>query len=195
MFKSRLWRLLTFGFVSPAATAYLWVADSRQVTLVSDHPWSSPFGQPSAIQIRSRRICLCPDKDNFAGSKIGRASARPQGPRHGWRGPKVTKRNPPRSLRRAHYARYPARLAAAGRSPNSPGAEQRASGSIRSLATTPGLARCSARSDGGLSNPSQSGTRRCFQDPWVGDGASQIQIMRAKPAQPISTIRVVRGIV
>jgi len=145
--------------------AYLWVADPRQVTLDSDHPWPSPFGQLSAVQIRSHRICLCPDKDNFAGSKIERASARPQGPRQGRRGPKVTKRNPPRSLRRANFARSPARLAAVERSPNSPGAIQRASGSIRSLATTPGLARCSAHSDGGLSKPLQTIPPEVFSTP------------------------------
>ena len=52
--------------------AYLWVADPRQVPLDSDHPWSSPSGQASPVQIRSDRICLCLSKDNFAGSKIGR---------------------------------------------------------------------------------------------------------------------------
>ena len=36
---------------------------------------------------------------------------------------RVTRRKDPRSLRRAHTARSPARLAAAGRSPNSPGAK------------------------------------------------------------------------
>ena len=35
---------------------------------------------------------------------------------------RVTRRKDPRSLRRAHTARSPARLASAGRSPNSPGA-------------------------------------------------------------------------
>ena len=138
--------------------SYLWVADPRQVTLGSGHPWPSPFGQAPPVQIRSGRICLCLSKDNFAGSKIGRALVRPEGgPRHGWRGSKVTKRNdtpepptPPCASRRNR------------RSPNSPGAEQRASGSTKSLAKTPGLARCSARSDGDGRNSSRTFTPRCF---------------------------------
>jgi hypothetical protein len=85
----------------------------------------------------------------------------------------IDERNAPRSLRRAKYTRFPARLALAGHSPNSPGVCTRGapirgapvrrhgsppdfheysaspSGSIKSLANTPGLARCSARDDGG----------------------------------------------
>jgi hypothetical protein len=61
----------------------------------------------------------------------------------------VTKRKHARVAHRAYTARSPARLASAGRSPNSPGAEKRASGSIRSLATAPGLAQCSVRDTGG----------------------------------------------
>ena len=44
---------------------------------------------------------------------------------------------PGRFAARQHHSRSPALLASAGRSPNSPGAIQRASGSIKSLATTP----------------------------------------------------------
>jgi len=43
-----------------------WVAFARAI------PGPRPYGQPVAAQIRSRRICLCLPKDNFAGSKIGR---------------------------------------------------------------------------------------------------------------------------
>jgi hypothetical protein len=68
------------------------------------------------------------------------------------RAKKGTKESTPRSLRRPNNGRSPARRASAGRSPNSPGAGKRASGSIKSLATTPGLARCSARDTGGLAN-------------------------------------------
>ena len=68
------------------------------------------------------------------------------------RAKKGTKESTPGSLHRAHPARSPARLASAGRSPNSPGAGKRATGSIRRRATIPGLARCSARDTGGLAN-------------------------------------------
>jgi hypothetical protein len=48
-------------------------APAPWVALDSGHPWPSPCGQTASVQIRSRRICLCLPKDNFAGSKIGRA--------------------------------------------------------------------------------------------------------------------------
>jgi hypothetical protein len=51
-----------------------------------------PSGQPSAVQTRSRRVCLCLPKDKFVGNKFGRATARPKGSRHGGRESKGTKR-------------------------------------------------------------------------------------------------------
>jgi hypothetical protein len=70
------------------------------------------------------------------------------------------KKGHPGSLHRAQYARSPARLASAGRSPNSPAAVKRGSGSIMRLATPPGLARCSARDTGRLATHLR---------PWRGD--------------------------
>ena len=54
----------------------LWVADPRQVTLDSGHPWPSPFGQTASVQIRSCRICLCLSKEKSPKEKTPRSRRR-----------------------------------------------------------------------------------------------------------------------
>jgi hypothetical protein len=111
---------------------YWWVADPRQVTLDSGHPWPSPFGLPSAVQIRSHRICLCLSKDNFAGSKIGRALRARRARATDGAGQKSPKEKTPRSRRHllSLLGKIGARLIRRA-------LKKRASGSNRSLANAP----------------------------------------------------------
>ena len=82
---SRAWRAISIancGWLRPCALG----------SLDSDPPLSSPGRQASPVQIRSRRICLGSCKDNFAGSKIGRALRARRVRATDGAGPKETKR-------------------------------------------------------------------------------------------------------
>ena len=75
---------------------------------------------------------------------------------------RVTRRKDPRSLRRAHTARSPARLAAAGHSPNSPGAHNAPRAQSKVSRLPPALLGARLAPTGGLKqHPS------CFTQSWL----------------------------
>ena len=103
----------------------------------------------------------------------------------------VTKRKHARVAHRAHTARSPARLAAAGRSPNSPGANNAPRARSKVSRRLPALlgARFATRE---VSNPPKALVRSFFDPPWSSRASREAEAQARRGERGIANVRIRR---